>query len=103
MHGDTAAPNDKPAQTIQQFLAAEFPDFIVQQRQERSRKLHITLSRVDDGLTYRIIVAPHFLDYHSWPPEIETFLEHHGLGEKVREAGRRVIIIDNIGVHFGKG
>jgi hypothetical protein len=102
MDRDAGAPKEKPTQAIQQFLSAEFPDFIVQQRQERSRTLHITLTRVDDGLRHRIIVAPHFLDHHFWPLEIETFLEHHGLVEKVREAGTRSIIIDNIGVHFGK-
>jgi hypothetical protein len=103
MPQETGTPTEKPTQTIQRFLAGEFPDFIVQQRQERSRKLHITMSRVEDGLTHRIIVAPHFLDQHSVPLEIETFLEHHGLVDKVREAGMRPIIVDNIGVHFGKG
>jgi hypothetical protein len=102
MPHDSGGPAEKPTEAIQRFLAAEFPDFIVQQRQERSRKLHITLSRVNDGVTLRVIVAPHFLNYHSWPLEIETFLEHHGLVEKIRQAGGRAVIIDSIGVHFGK-
>jgi len=103
MNPEGQRPDNKPTQVIQEFLAREFPDFIVQQRQERSRKLHVTLTRVEDRVTYRIAVAGHFLDFHTWPIEIETFLEHHDLVRKVMECGGRTVIVDNIGVHFGKG
>lgn len=103
MNQEAQTSNDKPTQVIQQFLAREFPDFIVQQRQERSRKLHVTLTRVEDGVTCRITVAGHFLDCHTWSIEIETFLEHHDLVRKINECGGRTVIVDNIGVHFGKG
>jgi hypothetical protein len=103
MNPDGERSDNKLTQVIQVFLAREFPDFIVQQRQERSRKLHVTLTRVEDRLTYRIAVARHFLDSHTWPIEIETFLEHHDLVRKIMACGGRTIIVDNIGVHFGKG
>ena len=88
---------------IQQFLSREMPDFIVQFTQRSGRTLHLTLHRVGDGSSCRVTIAAHFADHHHVPIEIETFLEHHGLVEKLQSAGSRPIVIDNAGVHLGKG
>jgi hypothetical protein len=92
----------KSLDVIQQFLSREFPDFIVQGRHQSGKRFQITLHRVEDGTSYRIKIAPHFVEYHQAVTEIETFLEHHGLAKKLHTAGARLVIIDNAGVHFGR-
>jgi hypothetical protein len=92
----------KPLDTIQRFLSRQFPGFLVQLRQRSGGNPQFTLQRAKDGSAYHIKIASHFVQHHQSPLEIETFLEHHGLIEKLQGAGSRPVIIDNAGVHFGK-
>jgi len=92
----------KPLDTIQQFLSRQFPGFLIQLRHRTGTNPQFTLHREKDGNAYRVKIASHFVQQHQSPLEIETFLEHHGLIEKLQGAGSRPVIIDNAGVHFGK-
>jgi hypothetical protein len=92
----------KPLDAIQQFLKRQFPGFLVQLRHRSGGNPQFTLQRGKNGSAYRVKIASHFVQHHKSPLEIETFLEHHGLIEKLQGAGSRQVIIDNAGVHLGK-
>jgi hypothetical protein len=87
---------------IREFLSRQFPDFAVQGGHQSGKRFQILLHRDRDGASYRVKIAPHFVQVHQAALEIETFLEHHGLAEKLHLAGARPVIIDNAGVHFGR-
>ena len=85
---------------IREYLARNFPTFVLQQRYFQSGSVQMTLYRVPDGTIYRITVDEGYLEGHGDAEEIEHFLEAHGVRDKLLVSGLSPILLDRDGVHF---